>query len=80
MWDSEWEEDVDDYNYRHQRRLSDPSANLAYFSNKYAWRAKGGTNDLGGFGAKARSEQEGLDCMASEVSEIESGDVRDGEL
>lgn len=79
LWDSEWEEDVDDYNFRHQRRLSDPSANLNYFSNKYAWRAKGGANDLGGFGAKARSEQEGLDCMASEVSEIESGDVRDGE-
>lgn len=41
MWDSEWEEDIDDYNFRHQRRLSDPSANLNYFSNKYAWRAKG---------------------------------------
>lgn len=27
--------------------------------------------------SKARSEQEGLDCLASEVSEIESGDLRD---
>lgn len=96
MWDSEWEEDIDEYNYRHQRRLSDPSANLNYFSNKYAWRAKGKKafheipssplpktrlteKDTTTYGqSKARSEQEGLDCLASEVSEIESGDLRDG--
>jgi len=29
-------------------------------------------------GAKARSENEGLDSLASEVSEIEAGDLRDG--
>ncbi|XP_063696777.1 uncharacterized protein LOC134827854 [Culicoides brevitarsis] len=77
MWDSEWEEDIDEYNYRHQRRLSDPSANLNYFSNKYAWRAKEKDTTVSYGASKARSEQEGLDCLASEVSEIESGDLRD---
>lgn len=78
MWDSEWEEDIDDDYYRRQRRLSDPSSNLNYFANKYAWRAKA-SNDQSYGTSKARSEQEGLDCLASEVAEIESGDLRDGE-
>uniref|UniRef100_A0A0A1XM51 Uncharacterized protein KIAA0930 homolog n=2 Tax=Zeugodacus cucurbitae TaxID=28588 RepID=A0A0A1XM51_ZEUCU len=77
MWD-DWEEENDDYcTYRHQRRLSDPSANLNNFS-RYAWRTKGATDAVGGTaGAKARSENEGLDSLANEVSEIEAGDLRD---
>ncbi|XP_054737639.1 uncharacterized protein LOC129244054 isoform X2 [Anastrepha obliqua] len=77
MWD-EWEEENDDYcTYRHQRRLSDPSANLNNFS-RYAWRTKGAPDAVGGTaGAKARSENEGLDSLANEVSEIEAGDLRD---
>lgn len=77
MWD-EWDEDPDDYyNTRHQRRLSDPSANLNNFS-RYGWKSKSGTGDANSAGAKARSENEGLDSLASEVSEIEGGDLRDG--
>ena len=78
MWD-DWEEENDDYcTYRHQRRLSDPSANLNNFS-RYAWRTKGAPDAVGGTaGAKARSENEGLDSLANEVSEIEAGDLRDG--
>lgn len=84
MWD-EWEEENDDYcTYRHQRRLSDPSANLNNFS-RYGWRTKNTNNqDMIGSGSsvsaatKARSENEGLDSLASEVSEIEAGDLRDG--
>ncbi|XP_055600536.1 uncharacterized protein LOC129749554 isoform X1 [Uranotaenia lowii] len=76
MWDSEWEEDCDEYyNYRHQRRLSDPSANLNNFS-RYGWKAKN-SNDSTYGSSKARSENEGLDCLANEVSEIEAGDLRD---
>ncbi|KAL7736746.1 hypothetical protein ACLKA6_015599 [Drosophila palustris] len=83
MWD-EWEEENDDYcTYRHQRRLSDPSANLNNFS-RYGWRTKNSNqNDMvtsgtsASVGAKARSENEGLDSLASEVSEIEAGDLRD---
>lgn len=75
MWD-DWDEDPDDYyNYRHQRRLSDPSANLNNFS-RYGWRTKN-TTDTTTAGSKARSENEGLDSLASEVSEIEAGDLRD---
>ncbi|EAA00390.4 AGAP011764-PA [Anopheles gambiae str. PEST] len=80
MWDSEWEEDCEEYyNYRHQRRLSDPSANLNNFS-RYGWRTKNATDPGGSAygGSKARSENEGLDCLANEVSEIEAGDLRDG--
>lgn len=74
MWD-EWDDDSDDYyNYKHQRRLSDPSANLNNFT-RYGWRTKN-THDSSA-GAKARSENEGLDSLASEVSEIEAGDLRD---
>lgn len=76
MWDDEWDEDPDDfYNYRHQRRLSDPSASLNNFS-RYAFRTKGAHDSTAG--AKARSENEGLDSIANEVSEIEAGDLRDG--
>ncbi|KAJ6649987.1 hypothetical protein Bhyg_05230 [Pseudolycoriella hygida] len=76
MWD-EWDEDPDDYyNTRHQRRLSDPSANLNNFS-RYGWKSKSCTGDANTAGAKARSENEGLDSLASEVSEIEGGDLRD---
>uniref|UniRef100_A0A1A9WIB6 Uncharacterized protein n=1 Tax=Glossina brevipalpis TaxID=37001 RepID=A0A1A9WIB6_9MUSC len=80
MWD-DWEEDNGDYcSYGHQRRLSDPSANLNNFS-RYAWRTKSSADAIGGVGssvgAKARSENEGLDSLANEVSEIEAGDLRD---
>lgn len=86
MWD-EWEEDPDDfYNYRHQRRLSDPSANLNNYS-RYGWKSKSGAGGGNGriigpsdisVGARARSENEGLDSLASELSEIEAGDLKDG--
>lgn len=78
MWD-DWEEENDDYcTYRHQRRLSDPSANLNNFS-RYAWRTKNSSDTASGSaGSKARSENEGLDSLANEVSEIEAGDLRDG--
>lgn len=80
MWD-DWEEDNGDYcSYGHQRRLSDPSANLNNFS-RYAWRTKSGGDAIGASGSagvKARSENEGLDSLANEVSEIEAGDLRDG--
>lgn len=78
MWDDEWDENPDDFlNYRHQRRLSDPSANLNNF-NRYGWKTK-----VGGYGeqsSKARSENEGLDSLANEMSEIEAGDLKDGEF
>ncbi|XP_055390567.1 uncharacterized protein KIAA0930 homolog isoform X2 [Condylostylus longicornis] len=73
MWD-EWEEDPDEYFTRHQRRLSDPSANLNNFS-RYGW--KYAKNMEQNTGSKARSENEGLDSIANEVSEIEAGDLRD---
>ncbi|KAL9913155.1 uncharacterized protein ACN2A1_000733 [Glossina fuscipes fuscipes] len=76
MWD-DWEEDNGDYcSYGYQRRLSDPSANLNNFS-RYAWPTKSGGDAIGSAGVKARSENEGLDSLASEVSEIEAGDLRD---
>ena len=79
MWDDEWDEDPDDfYNYRHQRRLSDPSANLNNYS-RYGWKTKASGCGDQSAGAKARSENEGLDSLASEVSEIEAGDLKDGE-
>ncbi|GJQ65597.1 hypothetical protein Trydic_g7694 [Trypoxylus dichotomus] len=69
MWDSDWEEDPDDfYNYRQQRRLSDPSANINNFV-RGAWKTK--------LDVKSRSENEGLDSMDNGVSEIEAGDLRD---
>lgn len=95
MWD-EWEEDPDNYyTNRHQRRLSDPSANLNNFS-RHGWKAKataaataaagGGGENVGSsaandrFAGKARSQNEGLDSIANELSEVEAGDLRDGEL
>ncbi|GAB0088160.1 uncharacterized protein DMENIID0001_025440 [Sergentomyia squamirostris] len=74
MWDSEWDDENDDfYNYRHQRRLSDPnpSANLNNFT-RFAWKIKSTSAEN-----KARSENEGLDTLANEISEIEAGDLRD---
>lgn len=78
MWDSECEDELDEYyNYRHQRRLSDPSSNLNNYVS-HGWKAKNPTNSYGS--SKTRSENEGLDNLANEVSEIEAGDLRDGEL
>ncbi|KAF4521150.1 hypothetical protein B566_EDAN012916 [Ephemera danica] len=74
MWDSDWDEDPEDFFvYRHQRRLSDPSANLNNFV-RAGWRTKPCENQ-----GRARSENEGLDSMANGLNEIEAGDVRDGE-
>jgi hypothetical protein len=70
--DADWNDTEELFIYRHQRRLSDPSANL----NNYArggWRTKPENN-----GIKARSENEGLDSIAKVFNEIEAGDVRDG--
>lgn len=77
MWD-EWDEDPDDFfNYKHQRRLSDPCSNINNFS-RFAFRSRGGgMNDTAQ--SKARSENEGLDALGNEISEIEAGDLRDGE-
>ncbi|XP_031631344.1 uncharacterized protein LOC116345799 isoform X1 [Contarinia nasturtii] len=74
MYD-EWDEDPDDFlNYRHQRRLSDPSANLNNYS-RYGWKTKPTpANDQS---SKAMSQNEGLDSLANEVSEIEAGDLKD---
>lgn len=78
MWDSEWDEDPEDfYNYRHQRRLSDPSASLTNFNRYGAWRTKGG-QETNAARDKSRSENEGLDKWIDEVSEIEAGDLKDG--
>lgn len=75
MYD-EWEDDPDDYlNYRHQRRLSDPSANLNNYS-RYGWKTKPTPSNE--HSSKALSQNEGLDSLANEVSEIEAGDLRDG--
>jgi Uncharacterized conserved protein (DUF2045) len=74
MWDSECEEELDEYyNTKHQRRLSDPSSNLNNFS-KNGWRAKANPPS----NSKALSQNEGLDSLANDISEIEAGDVRDG--
>ncbi|KAL5287479.1 KIAA0930 family protein [Megaselia abdita] len=73
LWD-EWDEDPDDfYTYRHQRRLSDPSANLNDYT-RYGWKTKMSEPTAAN---KARSENEGLDSIANEVSEIEAGDLTD---
>lgn len=78
MWDSEYEEEIDEYfDRKHQRRLSDPSSNLNIFANAGGWRTK--TVNPVGSGSKAMSQNEGLDSLANEISEIEAGDVRDGE-
>merc|ERR1719187_115894 len=66
-WD-DWAND-DDFIFKHQRRLSDPSANFNSFINS-GWKSQ--RQD-----ARSRSENEGLDVFADGLYEIESGDVRD---
>ncbi|XP_058804382.1 uncharacterized protein LOC131671735 [Phymastichus coffea] len=73
LWDAEWDDAEELFLYRHQRRLSDPSANLNNFV-RGGWRTKPDSA-----AAKARSENEGLDSMANGLNEIEAGDVRDGD-
>lgn len=72
LWDADWDDAEELFMYRHQRRLSDPSSNLNNFV-RGGWRTKPDT-----VATKARSENEGLDSMANGLSEIEAGDVRDG--
>ncbi|XP_061705983.1 uncharacterized protein KIAA0930 homolog isoform X1 [Cydia pomonella] len=70
LWDSDWEEDPEEmFMYRHQRRLSDPSANLHNYS-RGGWRTKDGKD-------KSRSENEGLDSLVSGLAEVQAGDLRD---
>lgn len=57
-----------------QRRLSDPSANLSVFV-RGGWQRKPSSE-----GARARSENEGLDNIAQSVTHIQAGDLRDGML
>ncbi|CAB3359144.1 Hypothetical predicted protein [Cloeon dipterum] len=72
LWDSDWDEDPEDFFvYRHQRRLSDPSANLNNFV-RAGWKTKPNQES-----SRARSENEGLDSMANGLNEIEAGDLRD---
>ncbi|KAK0177346.1 hypothetical protein PV328_001411 [Microctonus aethiopoides] len=71
LWDTDWDDAEELFMYRHQRRLSDPSANLNNFV-RGGWRTKPEST-----GVKARSENEGLDSMANGLNEIEAGDVRD---
>lgn len=100
MWD-EWEEDSENYYAnRHQRRLSDPSANLNNFS-RHGWKAKTqatgagasagddrrqddgetvGSSRANRFNERARSQNEGLDSIANELSEVEAGDLKDGKF
>lgn len=71
LWDSDWEDDPDDlFLYRHQRRLSDPSANITTFV-RGGWRARERHQD------KSRSENEGLDVLGDGEAEVEAGDLRD---
>lgn len=75
MYD-DWEDDPDNlFEYRHQRRLSDPSANLNNFSRS-GWKTKAPAANE--HSSKAMSQNEGLDSLANEVSEIEAGDLKDG--
>ncbi|CAK1578873.1 unnamed protein product [Parnassius mnemosyne] len=68
-----WPDDMDDpedmFLYRHQRRLSDPSANITTF-NRGGWRTRDPTDH-------SRSENDGLDSMMDGVAEVEAGDLRD---
>ncbi|KAI5645118.1 hypothetical protein NE865_02666 [Phthorimaea operculella] len=62
MWDSDYEDDADEmFVYRHQRRLSDPSANINNFV-RGGWRTKDKSD-------KSRSENEGLDSLVSGIAE-----------
>ncbi|XP_076235718.1 uncharacterized protein LOC143180076 isoform X2 [Calliopsis andreniformis] len=72
LWDADWDDAEELFMYRHQRRLSDPIANLNNFV-RGGWKTKPDS-----VATKARSENEGLDSMANGLSEIEAGDVRDG--
>lgn len=73
MWDSDWDSDPEEFFvYRHQRRLSDPSANINNFV-RGGWKTKPSETA----GSKARSENEGLDSLANGLNEIEAGDLRD---
>ncbi|CAK1544783.1 unnamed protein product [Leptosia nina] len=75
LWDSDWEDDPDDmFLYRHQRRLSDPSANIASFV-RGGWRSRDKEKDARD---KSRSENEGLDSLNDGLAEVEAGDLRDG--
>lgn len=81
IWD-EWTDDNEEYyGYHQQRRLSDPSANLSNIS-RYAWRPKDTQQEYSNYfaGAKARSENEGLDNLNNEISVIEAGNLRDGNV
>uniref|UniRef100_A0A0K8SFU6 Uncharacterized protein n=1 Tax=Lygus hesperus TaxID=30085 RepID=A0A0K8SFU6_LYGHE len=71
LWDEDWEDPDDMFLYRHQRRLSDPSANLSTFV-RGGWQKKPNTE-----GSRARSENEGLDTMANCTTHIQAGDLRD---
>ncbi|CAG9792252.1 unnamed protein product [Diatraea saccharalis] len=69
LWDDDWDTDPEDmFIYRHQRRLSDPSANLNNFV-RGGWRAKDSKD-------KSRSENEGLDALVNGLAEVEAGDLR----
>lgn len=69
----DWEDDPDEF-FQRQRRLSDPSANLNNF-NRYGWKTKPTPSNEQ---SKALSQNEGLDSIVNEVSEIEAGDLKDG--
>ncbi|XP_047023552.1 uncharacterized protein KIAA0930 homolog isoform X2 [Helicoverpa zea] len=71
MWDSDWDDDPEEmFMYRHQRRLSDPSANINNFV-RGGWRTRDSRD-------KSRSENEGLDSLVNGIAEVEAGDLRDG--
>ncbi|XP_011503562.1 PREDICTED: uncharacterized protein KIAA0930 homolog isoform X2 [Ceratosolen solmsi marchali] len=69
--DADWDDTDELFIYRHQRRLSDPSANLNNYTRGGCY-TKPDVNRT-----KARSENEGLDSIDNGFSEIEAGDVRD---
>ncbi|XP_050679829.1 uncharacterized protein KIAA0930 homolog [Leptidea sinapis] len=74
LWDSDCEDEPDElFLYRHQRRLSDPSANITSFA-RGGWRMRekdAQSQD------KSRSENEGLDTLGDGLAEVEAGDLRD---
>lgn len=75
VWDADWDDAEEIFKYRHQRRLSDPSANLNNFV-KEGWKPKPES-----IATRARSENEGLNTIsANGYNEIEAGDVRDGNI
>ncbi|KPJ01069.1 hypothetical protein RR46_05334 [Papilio xuthus] len=70
-----WPDDMDDpeelFLFRHQRRLSDPSANIAGFV-RGGWRARDPARS-----DHSRSENDGLDALGDGLAEVEAGDLRD---